>query len=615
MLVRLGVALAVFAVALDGGSYGLISRHRLAIAVWSTVFATVALGVWPRQRPSRPGLVATGLLLTLALWSLASIAWTANAEGAFLEFDRVYLYVGVFVLAQLALTNADLPRFADGVALGTTAVVIVALASRLVPDFGSPPDLPRLLPAAATRLSYPLNYWNGLAALLALGIPFLLWAATANRSAVWRGAALAPLPAFAAAIFLTSSRGGTLAAVGGVGVLLAWTRRRWRMAGAVLVSAGGSSAAVGVLLAHPRVVDGPLRSGAAESQGTSTGILLIVVCIATGLLYAVACQVVRVREPSPRLASTALVLALLAAGVGLALSNPRERFDAFKQPPELGPQAPLRAHLLSAGGSGRWQFWETALDEFEAHPLEGGGAGSYEAWWARHGSFSYFVRDAHSLYLEILGELGAIGFVLLIGAFGIAIVAGMHRARDQDAAPPVLAAGLAFAVSATLDWVWEVTAVAVLGIACLALLTQADARGTERTAVGLRLGLVVAALLAIVCQAIPLFAQVRIEESQSAARAGNSIRARSQALAAQTIEPWGASPRVQLALVEEQAGRLSNARRVIHEALDRNDSDWRTWLIAARIETKLGSIDAARRALAQARELNPRSPLFAPGPG
>jgi Tfp pilus assembly protein PilF len=49
----------------------------------------------------------------------------------------------------------------------------------------------------------------------------------------------------------------------------------------------------------------------------------------------------------------------------------------------------------------------------------------------------------------------------------------------------------------------------------------------------------------------------------------------------------------------------------IDHALENDQSDWRLWLVAARIQTKAGDIAAARQSLAKARELNPKSQLFA----
>ena len=41
--------------------------------------------------------------------------------------------------------------------------------------------------------------------------------------------------------------------------------------------------------------------------------------------------------------------------------------------------------------------------------LEGTGPGSFGLWWARHAPFYSYVRNAHSLYFETLGETGLVG--------------------------------------------------------------------------------------------------------------------------------------------------------------------------------------------------------------
>jgi Tfp pilus assembly protein PilF len=77
------------------------------------------------------------------------------------------------------------------------------------------------------------------------------------------------------------------------------------------------------------------------------------------------------------------------------------------------------------------------------------------------------------------------------------------------------------------------------------------------------------------------------------------------------VQPWAASPHLQLALVREQTGDLLAARDEIASAIDDDRSDWRLWLVQARLETKSGAIDRARSSLRHAMRLNPRSPLFA----
>jgi Tfp pilus assembly protein PilF len=85
----------------------------------------------------------------------------------------------------------------------------------------------------------------------------------------------------------------------------------------------------------------------------------------------------------------------------------------------------------------------------------------------------------------------------------------------------------------------------------------------------------------------------------------------SAARAARRLEPWAASPRLQLALVLEQDGDLDAARGQIQSAVERDPEDWRLWLVKSRLETKAGAPAVAAASYSRARALNPRSPLFA----
>ena len=78
-------------------------------------------------------------------------------------------------------------------------------------------------------------------------------------------------------------------------------------------------------------------------------------------------------------------------------------------------------------------------------PVAGGGAGSFEQWWAQHASFSYFVKNAHSLYLETLGELGLVGFGILALFVLTSVVLGARALRQRSTDSRVTASAL-FAV-------------------------------------------------------------------------------------------------------------------------------------------------------------------------
>lgn len=635
-LLPAGVAAAVFLIALDGGTYGLTSRNSLAVAAWWGIALAVGLSMWPLAPIPRPALLAAGLLATLGLLTALSMIWADSAEKAFNEFNRIALYGAILAIAVLGASRAGADRWSDGIALGITGVAFLALGGRFFPDVFPEGNLIEELPSEGTRLSYPLNYWNGLAALLALGMPLLLRAAVMPGSLIRRGLALAPLPGFVAAIYLTSSRGGSAAALLGVAAFVLLTARRWAAVGAVGITGLASLGALGVLFASDELVNGPLDSDAAHSQGLVAALVVLLACAFAAVAYALALRFAAPRlRLGPRFGwAIAGVVALLALG-GIVAADPIERFEDFKNTPTVEAVGGtgsdrIDEHFLSASGNGRWQWWGAAIDEFQDNPVVGGGAGSYEAWWTQNGKITGFVRDAHSLYLETLGELGLLGFLLVVSLFATALVVGARRLKggdeDQRVLTSALLAGfLAYALAAGVDWAWELTAVSVVGILFLGLLTgpATAALAPSRRAVvaGESLQPTVRAAGAILLvalapfligsQLIPLFSALKVEDSQAAVAGRDAEQALSDAVAARTLQPWASSTHLQVALVHEELGELEEANHEVREAIERDESDWRLWLVRARIETKLGLISEARVSLDRAVELNPRSPLFA----
>ncbi len=634
MILRLGVAVLVFLLAFDGGGYGLESRTMAAIAVWWAIIIAVLLGLWPLVRPTWSVVAAGGLVAAFAAWTAASITWAPSAENAFNEFNRVALYLGVYLVAVLAASRRNAHAWSDALAIGITSVGVLALASRLFPTVLPAGDVPEFIPSAVARLSYPVEYWNGLAILAGLSFPLLLRSAITARHALVRGFAVAAVPVLSATIFLTSSRGGFLTALLGTLAFALLTERRAAMLGAVAVGVLGSTATVGVLLARDELANNPSDSPVVVDEGRSAALLILLIGVSCAAVYALGSGRLRgVRIPSlaARVATVGVAAVVL---FGIAASDPVERFETFKAPPgavEGSQDDFVRAHLLSGNGSGRWQFWSAAVEEFETQPSIGRGAGSYESWWAEHGTIAMFVRDAHSLYLEALGELGIIGFLLVVSGFACGTVAGVRRvfaARGDDrvTVAALTAAFVAYGFAAGIDWMWELTIVSIIGIGCLGLLTgPATAGAPDLAAVPAeqpprgrpwsRFALGAAALVFgwfVVCaQAVPLLTEIKISDSQEASRRGDGEQALDDALTARNLQPWAASPYLQLALVEEQMGNLRGARAWIAEAIARNAVDWRLWLVQTRIETKDGDVAAARKSLARAAELNPRSPLFA----
>lgn len=621
------IAILVFLTAYDKGLFGLSARATTAIAVVWTLLLASGLGVWPRARSPRAAFIVAGLLGAFAVWTFLSIFWAESAENAFTEFNRVTLYVAIYLIAVCAGTRVTVQRWAIGLAIGVTAIAVVALVSRLFPSTFSLQGFVTFLPGALPRLSFPIGYWNALA--MFVGFAYPLWLGVATKAGGWwqQAAAVMPFPVLAAVIYLTSSRGGVAVAVVGSAVYLATTGKRWAALGSFAAAGAGSAAAVAVLLPRHALVDGPVRSHEAAAQGHTAFFLILALCLATGAFFAAGRRLLRGLTPSPALGWA--VLALLVAGLlaAVTLSHPGRRFESFKQFPGVSgqPDASVQSHLLSGSGSGRWQFWTAALHEWESAPLVGRGAGSYEAWWAQHAPFSYSVQNAHSLYFEVLGELGVVGFVLLVAALVYGGVVATRNALHRAGAERVVGASLlgvvgGFYLGAGLEWIWQLPAVAGVGVLCLGLLTgpagasqplaYARPRPHRLPRFALGLGALALGWCVLCAQAVPWLADLQLKASAASARQGDGTAALRHALDAKKIQPWAASPYLQLALVEERRGDLKASRKWIGRAIERDSIDWRLWLVAARLATKAGDLSSARTSLLRAESLNPRSPLF-----
>ena len=55
---------------------------------------------------------------------------------------------------------------------------------------------------------------------------------------------------------------------------------------------------------------------------------------------------------------------------------------------------------------------------------------------------------------------------------------------------------------------------------------------------------------------------------------------------------------------------LYQSQGAISQAIAKSPSDWSLWLVGSRIHREAGDLSAGSRDYAQARSLNPRSPLF-----
>jgi O-Antigen ligase len=613
--VALSVAVGLLAGAFAGGGYGPERSAAAGVVVWCVVAAALLASGAPHPPASRAGRWLAALLAAFALLSGVSAAWADDSGRALGSATPAILYAGLAALVAVTAARVAATAWIRGVALGLLLVGAAALASRFLPD-AFPDALADALPAARPRLSYPIGYWNALGFAMAGAAIALAWLSCRAATRGARAAALAALPIPALALYLTSSRGALVALLAGLAVLLALERRRLALALALLPAAAGSLAVVAVAAARPAFADGAVGA-LARQQARTVFVVLVVACAALALVRALLdgalARTAAWRAPRP----LGLIVAAAAGGatlIALLAADLPGRFDAFRTPPAApaGDRTGLvTSHLLSSGGSGRYQLWSAAWEAFRERPLHGLGTGGYEAWWTQHGSLALPVRNAHSLPFETLAELGLLGGLplLLIGGF-VAVAAGRRRHADAGG---VLAVALALAaygaVAATVDWTWQVPvalAPALLG-AAIALGLPAGRDSAAALRLRWRGAALLASGLAVAAAGTVLATEVQLERSRAAVRSGDLPAAAAAAAAAAAVQPWAAAPRLQLALVEERRGKLAGALRAASLARARSPRDWRIWLVTARLRVKAGEMAGARAALARVRCLRPHA--------
>jgi hypothetical protein len=442
LLVRSVLVAGPVALAFATGGFTDAGRLVALGAVWACVAAAALAGDLPRARASW---VAVGALAGLAGWVAITTTWAPLGDQAGDDAERVLLYLGAVVAGALVWRPRGAARVVEPL---TAAGVVVVIAYALAGRAGVIPIHETL--SAAGRLDQPITYWNGLGALAAVGLVLCCRiAGDDERAAALRSAAAASAVPLATALVLTYSRGALAALAGGVLVLLVlaptWSQLR---AVAICLEAG----AVGAL------------AGLAGDTGLAAVPLLM------GLAAALAAWAQRSeRDASVRLGRLrlprrsgwiavvgccALVVVPVLAGLG-------------------DSEAPTgaTASRFATAGTHRDEYWRVAVQTFREHPIGGIGTGGFAAVWQRERTIHESVRDAHSIELEALAELGIVGALLLaLMAAGVTAAAAAVQRAD-----PVLAAGPAAAVAcwllhASLDWDWELPAVSLPTLGLVAML-------------------------------------------------------------------------------------------------------------------------------------------------
>ena len=570
-------------------------------SAWGVELLALALialaAVMLRERPTlgRLSVAMPAALVALSAWTAVSALWSPGADSAVLAAELALVYAVGCAAALLGVSRQTVESLVAGLLAGAVVVGVDGLWTRLIEGhMGSPAD-----PLSGTRLVEPIGYANALGALMAIGC--VLAFGLASHSRLWpvRALSSAALVPLAAALYLTLSRGSYVALLAGVVGLVACAG--WSAAAPPLLVLAPAPIVAMVLAARSPLTSTGMSEVSARASGRTLAWELVALAILAGGAGVVASRA------GPRLARVAIaVCAVAACGtlVALVVAGPssvvhRTVERVREPPPSTGTN--LDRRVLSTSGSGRTAYWHVAARMVERSPLLGAGGGSFERWWLQERPVANDARNAHSLYLETLAELGPVGLALLLIALAVPFVALRRLERDPLGAIG-FAAYLVWLVHAAIDWDWQIPAVTLVALGCgCATIVRASANDQQ---LGRRVVLVPALAVVLSIAFVANAGNRALDRAQTALASGDEARAAADARTAQRWMPWGATPsrvlgEAQLAEREDAAARAS-----LRRAVSGNGDDWLAWYDLAQVTGG----PAHREAIRRARSLNPLAP-------
>jgi hypothetical protein len=306
------------------------------------------------------------------------------------------------------------------------------------------------------------------------------------------------------------------------------------------------------------------------------------------------------------------VAALAVAWFGLGLGDYVDRqYNGFVSGTTIRSGADERSRLTDPGNNGRLDGWRVALDAFEEEPLLGTGAGTYAITWARERPITLKVEDAHSLYIEMLSELGLPGLFLTLVALLLVLwgFARGIRGPERHVHAALFTAGTVWALHAGIDWDWELSAVTAwlwaLGGMALAAPAGALARAAPRNTA--RVAIALGCIALSVTPALMAWSQSRLNAAVAAFGRGDCDAAIDAALGALDAMPPRPQPMEVLGYCDARLGLHELAIGAMRSGIDRDPENWELHYGLAIVRAIAGR--DPRPAAQAALRLNPRGSL------
>jgi hypothetical protein len=604
-----GIAtLGFVATAAQAASRGGYFPESWAWLAWLTILPAAVILIAARDiRLGRLDLAFLGLLFAYGSWALLSSWWSLSATRTVFEAQRTLAYLGIALFALLIVRRRTAPFLVGGVLAGVTVIAGYAFLTRVLPDRFAQFD-----PIAGYRLSDPIGYWNGLGIFAAMGVLLALGFAARAHSSVARGVASAIPVVLVATLFFTFSRGAWIGLAAGLMIAIAFDPHRFQLVAATIVLAPWSI--LGVWLCSRSHALTTIGSSLSDATGQGRSLLLYLAILSAvsgicGFAFAEAGRKVQVGVRVSRSFAALLVIVAVGSLIGIwvkegsPVSIVSSAWDRFAAPPEV-TEGPLTDRLFDLSSSGRVDLWAVSIDDFVAQPLRGTGAGTFAYSWAARRPTGLARRDAHSLYLETMGELGAVGLTLILGALAVPLAAAAARARHSSVLPGAVAAFGAYIVHAGIDWDWELSGVTLVALTSgIGLIVAARPNDTALAGRRLATGLTPVAVALSLLAFVSVLGNVPLGHARDALNESDYVSALADARRARTLAPWSAEPLRIIGEAQFNAGDLPRARASFLTALKKEPGNWELW-----VDLALATDGAERRAAVErARQLNPLS--------
>jgi O-antigen ligase len=589
-----------------------------AILLCVATFFLVRFGPWRIDvRLSRPVIVAIAGLVGLGGWALLSALWSPAPDVAVFDGQRILVYALVFTLG-ISICNllgprmklALVPLAAAGAFAGVVTVITLMTS-----------DSPGAVLERAGTLEFPLGYRNAEAAFFAIAL-FPALGLAADRDLDWRlrAAGLGTATMCIELFLLAQSRGSVPAMVAGLVIYTLMSPYRLRAISWLGLAVLPALLILPALTALFHAAD-PGLSPSVLDEMHHAGVIAALTTLA-GVGLGVAGARLESRLPGLRshsresnravglgLAGTAIVLVIaFVATVGDPVHWLGDRADEFKAggTPDLSDHS---SRFTFNAGSDRYDIWRVALGEAASDPLFGDGGGGFQYAYLREREVStQNLRDAHSVELETLSELGLPGLALLVAAL-IGAAIGIVRASSLGPSAAslgaiALASGGYWLVHSSVDWFWPYPAItapvlALAGAACAPAIRTVHRQSTHRWRGWLFGGLAVLAV-----SAIPPWLSERYVNDAYATWRTDLSRAYDDLDNARRLDALDVTPLIAEGAIAQAADDRARALVALRAAAEDRPEEWVTHYLLAELQAKTDRA-VARNEIRVALELNP----------